>query len=345
MVNIKVRSFAKEDEKAWDEYVRNSGQASFFHLSGWKNVLEKTFGYKPFYLYVERGGEICGILPLFLMKNLKFKNTLVSIPFGVYGGVCADDDSAAEVLLEEAKRIAKKTNSEYLELKNINPINNGLYVKELYVMFKKELPQNKEDCLKQQPRKARAASRKAIEFGLKAEVGIHLLKECHHIYSVSVRNLGTPVVPFSFFKNIAEEFKDCVTVLSVKFKGKTIASVLTFLFRDTVMPHYGGALPEYFKYHPNNFMYLKLMEWGVENGYKFFDFGRSKKGSGSYKFKELQGFEPKQMHYQYYLNKTKEMPNLNPANPKFSLPITVWKRIPVCITKIIGPRIVKYIGG
>lgn len=344
-MRYKIDVLTGDKKNEWDTYVRNSPNANFFHLSGWKNVLAGTYGYKPYYIYAEENKQIRGILPLFIMKNLSFKKIAVSVPFGVYGGICADNDTAGKLLLDKAKQITKEENAQYLELKNTADNGNGLLTKDLYVTFIKELPEDKTMCLKDQPRKTRAASRKAIDSGLKEEIGIHLLKECYDIYAVSVRNLGSPVVPFGFFKRIADEFKDMTTVLSVKLGKKTIASVLVFLYKDTVMPYYGGSLSGFSRFQPNNFMYLRLMEHGVDLGYRFFDFGRSKKETGSYKFKVLQGFSPTPLYYQYFLNTAKEIPNVSPANPKYSIAIEIWKKTPLFLTKIAGPALVKHIGG
>ena len=132
-----------------------------------------------------------------------------------------------------------------------------------------------------------------------------------------------------------------MTVLLVTHNNKEIAGVLTFLYKDTVLPYYGGALDGHLKMQPNNFMYLKLMEYGVEKGYKYFDFGRSKKGVGSYSFKKNQGFTPELLSYQYYLNSIDSIPDVSPMNPKIQLAIKVWKKLPVWVTKIIGPKIIR----
>ncbi|MFH1593713.1 MAG: FemAB family XrtA/PEP-CTERM system-associated protein, partial [Candidatus Omnitrophota bacterium] len=342
---LSVKRLEVARERAWDNYVKQSDSATFFHLIGWKRVLEKTFGYRAYYIYAEESGNIRGILPLFVMKNLHLKTIICSVPFGVYGGVCADNDSISEALLEEAKKITRNEGAEYMELKNVKRVNNGLQRKDLYSTFVNELPQHKDDCLKHYPRKARAACRKAINSGLEIETGVHLLKECYDLFAISLRNLGSPTVPLSLFINIAKEFEENVTVLSVKHNKRTISSVLTFFFKDIAIPYYSGSLPGYLQYQPNNFMYLKLMEYAVEKGYRYFDFGRSKKDTGSYKFKELQGFKPTPLHYEYYLNRTDIMPNISPVNPKYRFAIEAWKRMPVGLTKIIGPTIVKYIGG
>ena len=193
---VNIRKFDEKFAPAWDNYVINSRSATFFHLSGWKRVLEKTFGYESRYLYIEDEGKICGILPLFIMKDLHFRKIISSVPFGVYGGTCADNEAATKLLLEEAKKIVNKEGAEYLELKNITRIDAGFNTKELYVRFVKELPTSKEECLAGYPRKARAACRKASDLGLTSEMGISLLKECYDIFAVSLRNLGSHVVPF-----------------------------------------------------------------------------------------------------------------------------------------------------
>lgn len=341
MNETRIVGYSENSRQAWDAYVQSSPCATFFHLSGWKECVEGTFGYKQRYLYAKKEGKVCGILPLFLIKGLLSGKALVSSPFSVYGGVCADNEEVAKLLLEEAERITREEDANYLELRNKLASSNGLPTKDLYATFIKELPKNKEDCLEQTPRKSRAACRKGLSLGLESKVGIELLKEFYNIYAVSVRNLGSPVFPFSFLENLAREFKGNVTVLSVTYKNKAIASVLAFLFKDTVMPYYAGALPEYFKLQPNNVMYLKLMEYGVEKGYRYFDFGRSKKGTGSYDFKEFFGFTAQPLHYQYYLNKIDTLPDTSSVSPKVKFAVEAWKRLPVWITKAVGPRVIK----
>lgn len=335
-----ISSLSSEKARAWDRYIGLSPNGTFFHLSGWMKVLKNTFGYEPCYLYAESDNEIYGVLPLFYLNNFLSGKTLVSLPFGVYGGICADDEYVEGCLLEEAKKLIKEKGAKYLELRHLKPVKD-MPVKDLYETFIKELPKDKNECLNQLPRKTRAATRKSISFGLETEFGTHLLKDFYNIYAISVRNLGSPVFPYKYLTLLTKEFKDNILVMNVKYKGKAIASVFTFIYKDTVIPYYAGSLPQYFKIQPNNFMYLKLMEWGVENGYRYFDFGRSKKGTGSHHFKVLHGFEPKPLYYQYYLNSIDKIPDISPKNKKLELVINAWKKLPVWLTRLIGPEISK----
>ena len=330
-----------ESDIKWDKYVEWSSHATFFHLSGWKRVLEKTFGYEAHYLYADDHEKICGVLPLMRVRSLLSGTALISLPFSVYGGIAADDEEVEDLLLEEAKHVALENNANYLELRN-KTARDGMPTKNLYWTFIKELPVAARECLAMLPRKARAAARKGGNSGLEAISGQNLVKEFFDIYAISVRNLGSPVFSKDYLENLIEEFPDNIMVLVVRHDGQPIAAVFTLLYKDTVSPYYSGSLPQYFSLQPNNFMYLKLMEFAVENGYRYFDFGRSKKGTGAFDFKKNQGFDPQPLYYQYVLNGTSEIPDASPLNPKVRAMVEVWKRLPVPITKLIGPQVIRF---
>jgi len=338
---MKTINYSDNLPEIWNKYVEVSNAATFYHHSGWKNAIEKTFGHKPFYISAEQDGEFRGILPLFLIKNMLFGRLLVSIPYGVYGGICAEDAEIEKALIDEAIRIAQEEKVKYVELRNVGENSLDLPEKDLYYTFISKLPEVPDKCIEMIPRKSRTAVRKGIKFGLEAEFGLHQLKECYSLYAPNKRDLGSPFHAFTFFENLVNEFKEQSTVLCVKHESKVVASVLTFFFKDTVIPYYSGSLPEYNQYRPNNFMYFKLMEYGVEKGYKYFDFGRSRKDTGSFDFKRHQGFEPQQLHYQYYLHTAKEIPNVSPSNPKSSLLQWSLKRLPVSLAKVLSAPIVR----
>jgi hypothetical protein len=137
-----------------------------------------------------------------------------------------------------------------------------------------------------------------------------------------------------------EHFPDAF-ILSVWQGRKMVAGVLTFIHKGALLPYYGGGLRGHFGAAVNDFMYWELMKYGCLNGFRSFDFGRSKKGTGSYSFKKHWGFEPTELDYQCFLVRAKEMPNISPVNPKYSAMINVWKRLPLPISNWLGPKIVR----
>lgn len=340
-----IKYLTSQEASKWDDYVRNSSSATFFHLTGWKRVIEKTFNHESFYIFVEGDGRVQGVLPLFLVKSRLFGKLLVSTPFAVYGGICSDNSESEAKLLEEAKKLAREMEVDYLELRELHSKNNYDHFirQDLYVTFQSEIFSDIDKNMTAIPRKQRRMIRQGLKNCRCSDIGRNHLKEFYNIYSHSVRNLGTPVFPFRLFQNIMEEFPEECKILSVVYQERVVAAVMTFFYKNIVMPYYGGALKEYFKYAVNDFMYWELMKYGCENGYKTFDFGRSKTGTGSYDFKKHWGMDPKDLHYQYYLVKKKELPNLNPTNPKFRIFINIWKKLPLPLANLIGPRIVKYI--
>jgi FemAB-related protein (PEP-CTERM system-associated) len=232
----------------------------------------------------------------------------------------------------------------YIELRHIKAANGSLPKKDLYVTFRRPIFDTEEANMSAIPRKERAEVRKGMKNNLVSRWGgEEVLDPFYHVYSSSVLNLGTPVFPKSLFRNLLAEFGEKCRILTVWNGNMMCAGVMTFFFRDQVMPYYGGALKECFSLSVNDLMYWDLFRYGQENGYKVFDFGRSKKGSGSYKFKEHWGFAPEPLEYQYYLPEGVRMPNVSPSNPKFSFAIDLWKRLPQSIANRIGPPITRYL--
>ncbi len=120
--------------------------------------------------------------------------------------------------------------------------------------------------------------------------------------------------------------------------------MLSFYFRDEVLPYYGGGTERAREHFANDFMYWQLMCRAAERGVGIFDFGRSKRDSGAYKFKVHWGFEPQPLHYEYFLVRATQMPNLSPNNPRYRLMIATWKRLPLGVTKVLGPPLARYLG-
>lgn len=338
---MEIKPFDGNKER-WDRFVEENSGGVFFHRIGWKNVIEKTFNYKPFYFYTEEEGKITGILPMFLVKSLFFGKSLVSTPFGVYGGVLASGGEFKNLLLENARKIAMGEGVSYIELKSITKEFDQLPVKDLYVTFFQELHDDPDVNFNLIPRKTRRMIRVSMNNGLEAEISRDL-NDFFDIYASSLKNLGTPVFPKRFFAEILKEFPKESFILYVKHQARRVAAVLTFSYKDSLLPYYGGSYRSFNKLGVNNFMYWKLIEYGCKNGFRTFDFGRSKTvDSGSYDFKRHWGMQEVNLKYQYYLLKGAELPNASPANPKVKWLVNAWKRLPLALTKLIGPRLVRY---
>jgi FemAB-related protein (PEP-CTERM system-associated) len=333
---VRVWTLGRSDRGRWDAFVQSCPEATFFHLSGWKSIIENVFGHPTFYLYAESADGIEGVLPLGQVRSWLFGNALISTPFCVYGGVAARSEEARRALSDEAERIAISLGVDYLELRNRSLRRDDWPVKDLYVTFRKTIHSDPEANLKAIPRRQRAMVRKGIGAGLASEIDSGV-ERFFDAYAASTRNLGTPVLPERYFRALREEFGSDCEVMTVTRAGRPVASVLSFYFRDEVLPYYGGGPAEARELKANDFMYWELMRRSAERGIQVFDYGRSKVGSGSYHFKKNWGFAPEPLPYQYRLVKALEVPNLSPTNPRYRLMIGAWRLLPLPLAKRIGP--------
>lgn len=328
----------------WDAFVRSAPGGSPFHLIAWKRAVESAFGHRPHYLMAVRGGGLEGVLPLFEVRGLFGGRGLVSVPYGVYGGICASVAPARRALVEAARELSRRLGAEYVELRH-RPTQQleELPTKSLYVTFSRPVSANDEENLTAIPRKQRRMTRQGLKHGLRAEVGLHHLDAFWHVYAHSVHALGSPVFPRRLFRAIAHEFgKEC-ELLTVWKDERMVSGVLALYYEDQALPYYGGALSDALPYAVNDFMYWELMCHVAKAGCRTFDFGRSREGTGAYHFKRHWGFEPVPLPYQYILAGGREMPNVSPSNPKMRLAVKTWKRLPLPLTKVVGPLLTRYL--
>ena len=342
--SIVVRQLSADDESHWDAFVQNCPEATFFHLAGWRRVIERAFGHPTYYLLAERKGIISGVLPLTHIKSMLFGNSLVSNAFCVYGGPVASDDASRLALEQEAIRIAEHIRVDSLELRTIARTHDDWPCKsELYVTFRKPLLPDIDANMKAIPRKQRAMVRKGIQNELHSAVDEDVTR-LHRVYAESVHNLGTPVFPKAYFRAIKDEFKDQCDIVTVLKDQEPVASVLNFYFRGEVLPYYGGGTSAARDLAANDFMYWEVMRRACEKGCTSFDFGRSKVDTGAYAFKKYWGFPATPLNYQYWLAPGQQMPDVNPLNPKYQLMVNIWKRLPLSIASLLGPRLARDLG-
>jgi FemAB-related protein (PEP-CTERM system-associated) len=341
---LAVKALGAADEGRWDAFVESCPASTFFHRAGWRRVIEGSLGHDCHYLYVEAEGEIRGVLPLVHIRSRLFSNALISNAFCVYGGPATLDRDAYEALEGAAVDLARALAVDYLEFRSrARGSADWLCNEELYVTFRRRLDPDPEANLRAVPRKQRAMVRKGIKAALVGEVEPEI-DRFYAIYSESVRNLGTPVLPKRYFAALKETFGEACDVLTVTSAGRALASVLSFYFRDEVHPYYGGGILAARASAANDFLYWELMRRACQRGYRVFDFGRSKRGTGSFAFKRHWGFEAEPLCYEFKLFRGSELPAYNPANPKYKAAIAVWRKLPLGVANLLGPVLARNLG-
>lgn len=340
---VHVRPYEKADVDIWENYVQSKASGTVFHRLAWSRAIEAAYGHRALHLMAWAGNRLVGILPLFLVKSLFVGRVLVSVPYATYGGILANSDEDTKALLIAAQDLCKELDVNYLELRHREA--NSLDLPEIgrYDTFRKQLPDDVKSVLPSLPRKTRAAARKGLKC-LTAKMAPELLDTVYDLYSVTLKRLGSPNYSRQFFHELQDAYGDDCVCLVVKDDHKPVAGVVSYVFRDEIVPYFSGSLEEGMHKNANNVMYVKLMEYAVSHGLRWFDFNRTRRDNqGPHAFKRYHGFEPAPLHYQVFLNKAKQLPNLSPSNRKFALAGWLWQKLPLRLTRIAGASITKWI--
>ena len=343
--DIVIRTADREDEAAWDRFVDSHPTASFFHRYRWSRVIEESFGHAPHYLMAVRAGQLAGILPLVHKTSALFGNALISLPFLSYGVIVAEDEETARVLEDHAVTLAEALRVDYIELRNVLPCRSGWSRgDQTYATFSRDIAPDREAIIGSVPGKGRRhALRNSLTRGLAFEIHDDL-NDFYRVLSESYRNLGTPIFPRAYFERLVEAFAEDFEICVVRGPNGPLATALAFAFRDHVHPYYAGGTAEARDLRANDFLFLSLMCRARERGYERFDFGRSKVGTGSFEYKTHWGFEPQPLNYEYRLVRGRKLPNLSPLNPRLSPFVGLWKRLPLSLSRLLGPHIVRHLG-
>lgn len=298
-------------------------------------MVEKTYGHKALYLFAEEHQEIVGILPLFMVDSRIFGKRLVSSPYGPYGGCSAKTDNATSALIRESIELCRSHHVKYLELRNMEEIPDMPTNHEHVTMFL-NLSQGEEAVWSNLRKGMKACVKRAAKESFKVTLRSREIDDFYSIYRGRMHELGTPVPPFSFFRNILECFPEA-EVATIKCQGDILASQVLLHFKGTVIYGWGASSKRYSEAHPTHLLLWNVIQDSIARGYKIFDFGRSARHSGTFDFKRWWGAEPQPLYYQYHLNRGSDIPFIHPSNPKYSVAIRIWRGMPLLVANRIGP--------
>jgi FemAB-related protein (PEP-CTERM system-associated) len=332
-------------ESNWDRFVESADDATSYHRFGWNTVITKSFGHRPHYLAaIDEQGEWQGVLPLVHMHSKLFGSFMISVPFVNYGGLLVRTEEAARLLLARAQELRRSLGAAHIELRHVGHGLDGLPTEQHKVTMILELATDEESQWKLFDAKLRNQIRKAQKSRLIPVVGhLELLEGFYEVFARNMRDLGTPVYTKEFFRNILQRFQDTTKIFAVYHGATMIAAGIGSWFRQTLEIPWASSFKEYKALCPNNMLYWEAIRFAIARGINKFDFGRSTPHEGTYNFKKQWGAMPVQLYWQYLIDRDKEIPHLNPSNPKYRSAINIWQKLPVPVTKLLGPLIVRNI--
>jgi serine/alanine adding enzyme len=323
-----------------DNFIYGMADAKLCHMPAWNSMIEKLFGHKVFYLVAHENGAVIGVLPLVQIRSRLFGNRMISQPFSDYGGPLAKTPAALDALYRHAVELATQYGCESIEFKSTTAIPHNLHLRNDKISMHLTLASKPEEVWKGLRPQIRNRIRKAEKSGVVITNGhCEMMDEFYRVWTIRMHQLGTPCYPKKLFRGIMETFTDNSRIFLAIKDGTTVAVLFVYTFNGCVHTRWGGALREYDTVGPNYLLNWSAIEFYCRKGMKWFDFGRSTVGSGQHTFKKRWGAKPIPLCWQYWARPGRELRLAKPNDPKYRKKVEMWRRLPLWLTRVVGPHI------
>ena len=336
-IETRLCDFEAGEDQMWDDYVRSIPNGQYCLLSGWKRIIENTYGHRGLYLWALEGETVRGVLPLIFMNSVVFGRSLVSLPFLDLGGIQADDERTAHTLMKAYQELSSMVGAKVIELRHGASSMIDLPVYGSKVMMMLPLQSDSQAMWTGFDGKLRNQIRKAMKSGLNIQwSGVEGFQKFYSVFAPNMKDLGSPVHSQKFFLEIFKAFPEDTRLLLVEKDNQTIGGAFCVKFQDTFSIPWASSLGTFRSLCPNNLLYWEAIRWSCEHGYQWFDFGRSTRGAGTYKFKKQWGAQESILHWQS-VGKDANASLVQNDNTKFQWVMDMWKRLPLPLANFIGP--------
>ena len=324
-----------------DAYVDTRPDGRICHLTAWSDMVSTLFGHRPMYLVAREDDSICGVLPTTQVRSRLFGNRIISQAFSDYGGVLCDHDEARDALYGGAVELAVQRGCETIEFRNFDLLPYDLHRRTDKVTMLIPLDGGAEQVWTNVRPEIRKQTRKAKKLGLVSDSGgDELLKDYYRIYSARMHELGTPAYPRKLMSGLLNAFPGQVRLFVTRAdNGDTVAAGLATCYNGMAEVRFSATLTRFNRMYPNRLLYWTMVEYYCEHGARVFDFGRSTVGGGNYEFKRRWRAQEVPLHYQYWASEGARWTPVVPTDPKYQRKVEMWKRMPLWLARLIGPRI------
>lgn len=339
---VRIEHLTDSSAAEWDGFVAGSREASLYHRYRWRTLVREVFGHDTHYLAARTGDRITGVLPLVRLKSRLFGDFLVSMPYFNYGGIVAESDMEGARLLRASADLALELGVSHVELRHRLRDCSDWPCRTDKVTMLLDLPADPDALWKGCGSKVRAQVNRPQREGATCEQGgAELLDHFYAVFAENMRDLGTPVYPRRFFGAILAAFPDAARLFIVRLASVPVAAGFVLSDGRTLEIPWASSLRRANAIGVNMLLYWRILEYACASGHAVFDFGRSTRDSGPYRFKKQWGAVPQQLYWHYWLREGGDLPELNPGNAKFSAAIAIWRHLPLAVTNRLGPLIIR----
>jgi serine/alanine adding enzyme len=327
-----IRPHVSADDAAWDRYAEAHAGYTIYHGRAFHAAVLEAFGMTSQGLIAEdEEGRVVGLLPLVRQKSMLFGDRLVSLPYANHGGPLADTPEVALRLLEAAAEHAGELGCDRLEVRDPESRECDWPMHTDKVLMTRRLPDSVAELDKELGAKLRSQCRRALKDGATVQTGgAELIPGFYQVFAASMRDLGTPVYPKRWFEVLARHFGNQMKVMLVTLQGRPAAGAVLVRWKDTLEIPWAASAREFNRYSVNMLLYRAALDHAIENGCRVFDFGRSTRGSGTWRFKRQWGAEEMQIYWRMH-------PDAGNPGRASELVRLGWTRLPLPVANWLGP--------
>lgn len=340
----------------WDQWVEKHPFGLIYHLSGWKNVLDKSFGHiKGHYLAIlDERGDIRSALPLFEAKSFLTGNRLVSIPFTSLFDPLVSSREDMDKLVEAALELSKKVKASYIELRTF--MSSGL--KEEKKLDEQRFYKYHYIPLGDDPEAIkktfdRTCVRQRISRALKSDLTLvngeteNDLRKFYNLHMITRKRNGLPVQSYLFFKTLWNNFYPSgkLQLFLAEHKGNPVAGMILLKYKERVSAEFAASDDQYRNMSPNHFLFWESIKMACREGYKIFDFGRtSPSNTGLMDFKERWGTQIVDLPYFYHSEKMMHKNGDRETSFIYRLTSKICRNTPEFALPYVGRFIYRHLG-
>ncbi len=322
----------------WWQFAAQHPRSSVYHSREiWEFISSQPHTTAELLLARDEKNRIIGGLPLIIMTTPLLGNFAVSMPFFNYGGPVTEYTDVFEALLGVCKQEGESGELKYVEIRTLQASEYPSSTKKVSML--RALPDTPALFDEEVGAKVRAQAKKAEEYRPRFKIGgKELLDDFYTVFARNMRDLGTPVNAKAFFALLLDKLPEQTHIAVAYVDNQPVATGFLLSHRNMMEIPWASTVREANKMNMNMWLYDNILKFAINKGMHWFDFGRSTQDAGTYRFKKQWGAEPYQHHW-YQFSQHPSGDSLNPDNPKFKLAIGVWQRMPVWLTRKIGPYV------
>jgi serine/alanine adding enzyme len=326
----------------WSTLIQKMDHTNLAQAPQWFTVIQQAYHHKPLYLQAEDTIGRRAFLPAFLIRSRLFGTVVSSMPFLDAGGPCSTSPTLVHTLVSRLLHEASHAGAGFVELRCTTPLDLPIQANGDKVNLSLSLPRDPGQLWAQLNAKVRNQIRKAERSRLSVEFGrADKLNDFYNIFAQNMRDLGSPVHARGFFQATLDAFGDKAFVVLVRKERQAIGGLLALSFKDTLIVPWASSHRKYLSLCPNMLLYWETLRMACINGFRRFDFGRSSRDGGTYRFKRQWGAAEEPLFWYTIPLRARRAMRLSVSEPHGAALARLWRSLPLCVTRWIGPSIRK----